>query len=89
MIKDEDIPNLDPAWNYRVVRKKHKSKEIDWDWYGIHEVYYKDGEPEMCTEGMMSPHGDTLEELQEDLQWMLRALDAPVLNYEDIGGNDD
>jgi hypothetical protein len=53
--------------------------------FGIHEVYYTDGEPSMVTVDAMDPHGETFEELKQDLEWYQRALEKPVLNYEDIG----
>lgn len=64
------------TWNYRVVR----TTQGDEEWFAIYEVYYDDdGRPEARTEEPASPAGETLEELQEDLQWYLRALQEPVL----------
>lgn len=84
-----DIPNLDSHWNYRVIRKTHDCESIinpgeKWVTFGIHEVYYTDGKPSMTTEDAMEPHGETLEELLEDMKHFQLALDKPVLNYEDF-----
>jgi hypothetical protein len=77
-------------WNYRVVRKAYppgKDGTIEYV-LGIHEVYYDDnGEPEMVTEDRMDPHGETLEELRDDIEHMRLALDKPVLDYETFGAN--
>ena len=66
------------TWNYRVL--KHGDQE-----FAIHEVYYHpDGNPRMCSERAISPYGETLTELNNDLAHMTDALDQPVLNYEDL-----
>jgi hypothetical protein len=63
-------------WNYRVTIKD--------GCYGIHEAYYEDGKPHSITQNEMSPHGDTLDELKDDLQKFLEALDKPILHYKDF-----
>ena len=66
------------SWNYRVVRQKNKLGT----YYGIHEVYYnKKGKVSAMTQDLITPCGDTLEELKEDLQYMLEACNKPVLDY--------
>jgi hypothetical protein len=65
-------------WNHRVV--------IKHDLFGVHEVYYDDNnEPEMVTQDPQEPLGETLEELREEIARFAKALDYPVLRYEDIG----
>jgi hypothetical protein len=83
--RSDDLPKLDPHWNYRVVRKIREHNGTKWITFGIHEVYYRDGEPAMVTVDPVDPHGETFEELKEDLEWHNRALEKPVLKYEDIG----
>ena len=73
-------------WNYRVVHKVIGMPGRTEDSYGVHEVYYFDegtGEPQpgSCTETPVEPYGETLEELREDFQRHLDALDKPVLEY--------
>lgn len=65
-------------WNYRVVEKD--------GYYGMHEAFYdeKDKKPHSITQNEMSPHGDTLNELKDDLQKFLEALEKPILHYKDF-----
>jgi len=73
------------TWNYRVVKKTNTGYDNLEEYYGIHEVYYsEEGVPEMVTVEPVGPAGDTLEELKQDLAYMLEALKKPVLDYEDI-----
>jgi hypothetical protein len=63
------------TWNYRLMRRN--------GFLSIHEVYYKDdGKVRTWTEDPMEPGGDTVEEVQQDLKWMARALTKPILDYE-------
>jgi hypothetical protein len=65
------------TWNYRVVCTENEA-EVS---YAIYEVYYDDdGRPEARTERPSYPAGETLEELREDVQRYLAALDQPVLD---------
>ena len=65
------------TWNYRVVVKD--------DQYNIHEVYYDDkGKPEFFTEDPLGPSGESLEELENDLEYFSEALSLPVLNYNEL-----
>lgn len=71
-------------WNHRVVRRVYPNDGEGYVEYAVHEAFYGldgDNKPSI-TEEPDSPHGETLEELREDLQRMLRVLDAPVLDYE-------
>jgi hypothetical protein len=53
--------------------------------FEIHEVYYDEtGRVDGITAFASAPMGNTVEELREELQMMLRALDAPVLEYDEI-----
>jgi hypothetical protein len=65
------------TWNYRVVRTTDGEEES----FAIYEVYYDgDGRPGARTEDPAHSSGETLEELQEDLQAYLRALSEPVVD---------
>ena len=65
------------SWDYRVLRYDDGS-------FGIHEVYYYDGEPKQCTFDAVS----IVWEEDEDPLWQMRqmqqALEKPILNYEDF-----
>jgi len=66
------------VWNHRVVKTGRH--------YGIHEAFYHEGDkfPHSITEDAMQPCGETVQELREDLERMLNALDEPVLKDEDF-----
>jgi hypothetical protein len=65
------------SWNDRVVRTKDEAGVA----YAIYEVYDNDaGEPEARTEHPSYPAGETIEELEEDLQHYLAALQQPMLD---------
>lgn len=68
------------TWNYRVLAQEYKGELT----FGIHEIYYTDGVPEMCTEDAVGVVGDTLAELTQTLKWMQKALMKPILNYADL-----
>ncbi len=64
-------------WNYRVL----KTKDGEDDWYQIHEVYYdKDGKVEGWTKNGAIVAGNTLDEVRDSLERMLKALDKEILN---------
>ncbi len=53
--------------------------------FGIHEVYYnKNGKPKMYSENHMCPHGETLDELRSDIEFMLKAFEKTILTPEDF-----
>lgn len=64
------------SWNHRVVKTGR--------YYGIHEVFYLNNEPDMITESPVAAAEEDVEELRETLTLMLKALDEPVLDYEDF-----
>lgn len=65
-------------WNYRVVKKHYP--DTDETCFTIHEAHYNDnGELYAYTESGVDPCGESIEELRELLNRMLRALDNPVL----------
>lgn len=73
------------SWNHRVVR--HKTTDTfdgkEEVYYLIHEVYYNsDGSVCSMTKEGMAPHGETLDELKKDLEWMTSSLAHPVLDYD-------
>ena len=68
-------------WNHRVVRKVCDGEEF----LGIHEVFYDDeGIPDMCTVDAAEVCGESLEGLEQTLEWMTKALGQPILEYADI-----
>ena len=69
-------------WNHRVIKKECRN-DADETTYGIHEVYYNNnGVPTMCTEEPIRLLGDSVKDLKETLERMMKALDNPVLDYD-------
>ena len=73
------------SWRYRVFRSDLED-EVS---YSIHGVYTMDDEVDW-TADEMSPRGETLKGLADDLERMRRALSEPVLAevLNDKGGGD-
>lgn len=69
------------TWNYRVARIQHANGETS---YGIIEQFYgDDGAPNgRSSPNDSAPYGDTVEDLRGDLELMMLALDAPVVDIE-------
>ena len=64
-------------WNYRLMRH---TDAFGREYYAIHEAYYNDvGEVTAWTDDAASPMGQTLEEVREELDRMLRAIDYPIV----------
>ena len=69
-------------WNHRVVRRNYKGAYPE-TLYSIHETFYGlDGELPVFTTDPSDVSGESVGELRQTLQWMLKALDKPVLDYE-------
>lgn len=67
----------DGMWNYRVIKKGQQ--------FAIYEVYYDDmGNPFAFTEEPCHPYGESVEELTEDMSYFQKALELPVLDYEEL-----
>ena len=69
------------TWNHRLVRRSENGET----WYGIHEAFYdKNKRVRAITKDPIDVIGESVEEVRETLQRMLRALEAPILDYEAI-----
>lgn len=67
-------------WNYRIMRH---TDAFGRQFFAIHEAYYNDhGEVGAWTEEAVGAYGETLEELRDDLEKMIRALDYPVIEVK-------
>ena len=73
----------DKVWDCRVVRKE--SKDGSDEWYSVQEVYYDDetGEPMAHTTDLQI-EGDTITEMRKRLEGMIKCLEEPVLDEQDI-----
>lgn len=73
------------AWNYRVIRSSHGG-------YVIKDVYYDGGDDGEIDDGDITgwsaepahPYGETEKELHQDLEFMMKAFEAPVLDEEEL-----
>lgn len=70
-------------WNHRVYKRTYPNGEV---FYQIHEAFYETKEsepPESYTTEPKALMEESVEELRETLQRMLKCLDAPVLDYKE------
>lgn len=72
-------------WNHRVMRHNAGAEN---EYLAIHEVYYGIDEDDNkdkvgWTLDPISVSGETIDELRETLERMLRALDKPIMEYKD------
>ena len=77
------------TWNHRIIRERATPEEYEISgneyYYTIREVFYDDeGKPELVMVEADGPFGRSIEELQQDIEWYAKALEYPVLNYEDF-----
>jgi len=71
------------TWNYRIVKKRYNSKEPPY--YEIHEVHYNEnGEICAITEDAIAPYGETIDEMEQALQYMMDACKKPILVESEI-----
>ena len=69
------------TWNHRVFKTKLPTGE---DWFDIRETYYGTGPKGISwTVEPCAPGGETIDELREELNRMLRALEYPILENVD------
>ncbi len=69
------------GWNYRVVKELTKGGFTD---YAVHEVHYDENDaPYMMTTRDVSPAGEDAAEFAQSLVLWNRALEKPVLVYDD------
>ncbi|CAI3936769.1 unnamed protein product [Commensalibacter communis] len=65
-------------WNYRVMKSSVNG-------LGIYEVYYnEDGSIQGFSHNIVSPRGDSLKELNDDLLLYVKALEKPILDYDQL-----
>ena len=72
------------TWDYRVVAREYRGfNEVEFT-FSIHEIFYTDGIPDMCTENPVGVVGENLADLSKTLKWMRKALKKPILSYSDF-----
>lgn len=71
------------SWNHRLIRYEDGS-------LGIHEVFYGDqGDPWTCTRDAIGVTGYDMEAIRLEIARFLIATNKPILDWDDIGGDDD
>lgn len=84
------------SWNHRVIQKRNQTvgkpeSDHQSDYvYQIHEVFYEeDGSIHSWTIDPVSPMGESLAELAEDLEIFKQAFDKPALMEVEVGEKTD
>lgn len=72
------------GWNYRVIRKK--IERSDDYMYGIHEVWYDDNDQIDGWTDEIAPYGESFLELKNNLNYMIKATQKPILEEKEIDG---
>lgn len=72
------------SWNYRIMRHVEPHAANDDQFYAMHEAHYDEaGNVTSWTqEPCCSPFGETLEEMSNDLAWIIAGLTKPVLDHK-------
>jgi hypothetical protein len=68
-------------WNYRLIDLSHENGGEPW--VELHEVFYED-DGTLMGYTSISPGGEDIADLKQSLEWMLLALDKPVLSVKDF-----
>jgi hypothetical protein len=76
-------------WNHRVVRHRvQRSESLSGFSLAIHEAHYESKKsktkPGSITESPVGVWGENKTELRATLKRMLKALDKPILKYDDF-----
>ena len=69
-------------WDYRVVRKESENGSDEW--YSIQEVYFDDNGTPMAQSIDLLVEGDSISEMRKRLEGMIKCLEEPVLDEQDI-----
>ena len=69
-------------WEYRIVRKE-SNNGLD-EWYSIQEVYFDDNGTPMAQSIDLLVEGDSISEMRKRLEGMIKCLEEPVLDEQDI-----
>lgn len=74
------------TWNYRILRRVSKvGNDYEDISHAIHEVFYdKHGQPDSATAYPVYPHGETVDDMLDDIDRYMEALKKPVLDYDTL-----
>ena len=68
------------TWNHRVLRTDNTDGS---DFFSVVEVFYNE-DGSLIGYSNASANGETLDDVRQDLAWMLAALDKPVINRSEF-----
>jgi hypothetical protein len=71
-------------WNYRLIDLSHENGGEPW--VELHEVFYED-DGSLMGYTDATPGSEDVATLRQTLEWMLLALDKPVLSVNDFKEN--
>ena len=69
-------------WDYRVVRKE--SEDGSNEWYSVQEIYYDDDKYPVAQSMDLQVEGNTIVVMRTQLEKMLKSLEEPVLDENDL-----
>lgn len=75
------------VWNHRVIatRKEPYGERSNEYQYAIHEVFYdNEGNITSWTEDAVGVVGDDMLEVKHSLNWMLEALNMPIIYADQV-----
>lgn len=78
------------SWNYRVVHRKGTNtlggRQIPYDYYEVHEVYYNGPTPDGMSAKGSWPGGQSIKSFLSDWRSYRKAMVKPVLIWDDNKG---
>lgn len=80
--KTIDMKRKTKTWNYRVLVHEDNFSDSGLS-FQVYEVYYKDKIPVSHTENPVKIYGESIEELESDLNLFERAFAEPILWADD------
>ena len=81
---DTDTATSPAKWRPVVIRRPYGGG-LDGHFLAIHEEHTGSDGSVSITEEAVAAQGDTIEELRESLVRMLKALEAPVKDFDSYG----
>ena len=71
-------------WEYRVVRKESMDLGGSYEWYSIQEVYFDEDRKPTSQTIDLQVEADTITGMRKRLEAMIKCLENPVLDEQDI-----
>lgn len=73
-------------WNYRLVRRVADINGYEIPFLSIMEVYYDATDDSIMgwVDKEVTPYGECIEDIKDDLDFISQACDRPILEYDDL-----